>query len=298
MSRSFSFANTNTTPSADSNNNVASQTSPSQSSQPRQATGRPLTPFLGGYSSEPMMTYDTPSQTPPRTRHDDSDRSFVSLYDLHLIRAVHARRLGMMRTQQWESNPCVRFAGGSPASSGSSTPAVTTDSSASSSTGLRVFTGTAGSVPRVLRVANGPISPMSPAPALPVVNGSDTGMIEPYGLPPNIGNDSVVRNVPLDSVYYPVSCHVLANCGWNCMIDYPVSTSPRKSAASIRSSLRRFDSSFQDSKVVGQTLHIEELDKVDTLSCFTPFSYTNSSQPRTEAMREMEGESMSPRSRG
>jgi hypothetical protein len=245
-----------------------------------------------------MMTYDTPSQTPRQTHYNDSDRSFVSLYEVHLIRALHARRIGEMRTQQWEFNPGVRFAGASPASSGSSTPTVATDSSASSTPELRVFTGTAGSVPRVLRVVNGPISPTSPTPTPRVVHGSD-GLIEPYGLPPNIGNDSVVRNVPVDSVLYPVSCFLLANSGWNCMTEYPVSTSPRQSLASIRAALRKHDPFFQGSKPVGLTLQIDDLDKVETLSCFTPFSYTNSFQPRTETFREAEGEGepLSPKSR-
>jgi hypothetical protein len=344
MSRSLSFANTNTTPSADSNNNAASQSSqplqpsqPSQPSQPRQATG---TLYPGGYSSEPMMTYACDSEEDDWSDTDsdaDDDCSFVSPYDVHLIRAIHTWRMDLTRAQQSESNPIVWAQGRSPVTSGFSTPVATdnsTDNSSSGSTFLTPNTGT-------LRVVNNPSAPISPPDnhdistvfgatsstspprTLQVVNGSDTettedyggffdinayhghgnatepdNSIEPYGLPSGIENTSVVHNVPLDSEYHEVSCHLLANSGWNCMIDYPVSTSPRQSVADIRSQLRRFNAYFEDSKVVGQTLFVESLTKINTHGDFTPFSYTNSWQPRTRAMREMEGdEPLSPKSR-
>jgi hypothetical protein len=396
-------------------------------------TGRPLTPFPGAYVSEPMMTYsrdleadwaDTDSddssscysqspsdsgsvyqtapQTPPQTRYADGDRSFVSTYNVHLIRAVHANHLDVIRAQQWETNPIVLYRGGSPASSGSSTPTVTTDNSFSRSTtptpttGTRVFTGSAGSVPRVLRVVNGPISPLSPAPTPRVVNNpsapifppgphevstvfgamssmspprtlrvvnpceavEDDGLdvdwisgtqirfdslffdrlddsaqdtselfalstplpdcddyggffdvnayhghgnvtspdnsIDPYGLPPGAVN---ICNIPVESEDHSLARYTLENSGWNCLTEFPVSYSPRQTASEIRAALMRISSYYRDSKVVGQVLFYEQLTAVKELTCFNPFSYTNSCQPRTKAIKEMGGE-LSPKSRG
>jgi hypothetical protein len=396
-------------------------------------TGRPLTPFPDAYVSEPMMTYsrdseadwaDTdsddssscysqspsdsgsvyqpPPQSPPQTRYADGDRSFVSPFNVLLIRGHLANHLDVMRATQWETNPIVLYRGGSPASSGFSTPAVTADNSSSGSTtptpttGTRVFTGSAGSVPRVLRVVNGPISPLSPAPTLRVVNNpsaplsppgphdistvfgatsslspprtlrvvnpcqavEDDGLdvdwisgkqtrfdsllfdrlddsaqdtselfalstpspdcddyggffdinayhghgnatspdncIDPYGLQPGASN---VCNVPVESEDHTLARYTLDNSGWNCLTDFPVSYSPRQSASDIRAALMRISGYYRDSKVVGQVLFYDKLTAVKELSCFTPFSYTNSFQPRSKAMKEMEGD-VSPKSRG
>jgi hypothetical protein len=113
-------------------------------------------------------------------------------------------------------------------------------------------------------------------------------------LPPGAAN---VCNVPVESEDHTLARYTLDNSGWNCLTDFPISYSPRQSASEIRAALMRISGYYRDSKVVGQVLYYDKLTAVKELSCFTPFSYTNSFQPRSKAMKEMGGE-LSPKSRG
>lgn len=119
--------------------------------------------------------------------------------------------------------------------------------------------------------------------------------IDPYGLP----DDAPECNVPENIIHDHWVKRALRHSGVNCLIDYPLSESPRLPKSEIRQILLRFDP-FNI-----QWGHAEYLLEwpYDAISIkvgkplFTPFSYTNADQPRTRIARLMEGEPISPRTK-
>lgn len=120
--------------------------------------------------------------------------------------------------------------------------------------------------------------------------------IQPYDLPSNVG-DAVCSNLPPNHVDYDFAAYTLANSGVNVITEFPLSTSPRMDARTIRSTLKGYSKWYRDSKEVGFAIQPRDFVAVSRRwVCFEQFSYTNSSQPTSMFTKELEGEPLSPKS--
>lgn len=127
-------------------------------------------------------------------------------------------------------------------------------------------------------------------------NHMSESFIQPYDLPSNVGN-AVCSNLPQHHVDYDFAAYTLANSGVNVVTEFPLSTSPRMDARTIRSTLKGYSKWYRDSKEVGFAIQPRDFVAVSRRwVCFEQFSYTNSWQPTSMITKELEGVPLSPKS--